>query len=115
MSSTPWHDPAAPDPFSAWHGVHARVAHLLRHPDDPAFVGELDALCEVILQTVDAAPEASLFEMIYGEEIAGYAIAIPVGILIGLSQRLYQAINPLIQLFKPVSPLAWLPSFSRAW
>lgn len=36
-------------------------------------------------------------------------IAIPVGILIGLSQSLYNAINPLIQLFKPVSPLAWLP------
>ena len=66
MSSTPWHDPAAPDPFSAWHGVHARMAHLLRHPTDPGFIGELDALCEVILQTVDAEPEASLFEMIYG-------------------------------------------------
>jgi nitrate/nitrite transport system permease protein len=36
-------------------------------------------------------------------------IAIPVGIVIGLSQTLYGAINPLIQLFKPVSPLAWLP------
>ncbi|MGF1547126.1 MAG: ABC transporter permease [Thiotrichales bacterium] len=36
-------------------------------------------------------------------------IAIPLGILIGLSQTLYNAINPLIQLFKPVSPLAWLP------
>lgn len=36
-------------------------------------------------------------------------IAIPIGILIGLSQSLYNAINPLIQLFKPVSPLAWLP------
>ena len=36
-------------------------------------------------------------------------IAIPIGILIGLSPRLYSAFNPLIQLFKPVSPLAWLP------
>lgn len=36
-------------------------------------------------------------------------IAIPLGIVCGLSQPLYQAINPLIQLFKPVSPLAWLP------
>lgn len=36
-------------------------------------------------------------------------IAIPIGIMIGLSQTLYQSINPLIQLFKPVSPLAWLP------
>ena len=37
------------------------------------------------------------------------AIAVPLGIVIGLSQPLYSAINPLIQLFKPVSPLAWLP------
>lgn len=36
-------------------------------------------------------------------------IAIPVGIAIGLSATLYSAINPLIQLFKPISPLAWLP------
>lgn len=36
-------------------------------------------------------------------------IAIPVGIMIGLNQPLYSALNPLIQLFKPVSPLAWLP------
>ena len=36
-------------------------------------------------------------------------IAIPVGIICGLSDAVYQAINPLIQIFKPVSPLAWLP------
>lgn len=36
-------------------------------------------------------------------------VAIPLGIMIGLNSTLYAAINPLIQLFKPVSPLAWLP------
>lgn len=36
-------------------------------------------------------------------------VAIPLGIVCGLSETLYNAINPLIQLFKPVSPLAWLP------
>ncbi|WP_084332551.1 ABC transporter permease [Marinobacterium jannaschii] len=36
-------------------------------------------------------------------------IAIPLGIMIGLNSSLYAALNPLIQLFKPVSPLAWLP------
>jgi nitrate/nitrite transport system permease protein len=36
-------------------------------------------------------------------------IAIPLGILIGLNESVYAAVNPLIQLFKPVSPLAWLP------
>ncbi len=36
-------------------------------------------------------------------------IAIPIGIVCGLSTTLYTALNPLIQTFKPVSPLAWLP------
>ncbi len=36
-------------------------------------------------------------------------IAIPAGIICGLSPILYSAFNPLIQIFKPVSPLAWLP------
>jgi len=36
-------------------------------------------------------------------------IAIPIGIATGLSNNLYKAINPVVQLLKPVSPLAWLP------
>jgi nitrate/nitrite transport system permease protein len=36
-------------------------------------------------------------------------IAVPVGILCGLSKTVNRALNPFIQLFKPVSPLAWLP------
>jgi len=36
-------------------------------------------------------------------------VAIPLGIICGLSNTLYTAMNPIIQLFKPVSPLAWLP------
>lgn len=37
------------------------------------------------------------------------AIAVPLGIASGLSRNFNGAINPLIQIFKPVSPLAWLP------
>ena len=36
-------------------------------------------------------------------------VAIPLGIICGLSDGVYRAMNPLIQIFKPVSPLAWLP------
>src|SRR5690606_21025776 len=36
-------------------------------------------------------------------------VAVPTGILCGLSATLHAALNPLIQVFKPVSPLAWLP------
>lgn len=41
--------------------------------------------------------------------ILGSLIAIPIGIVTGLSNDLYRAINPIVQLLKPVSPLAWLP------
>lgn len=36
-------------------------------------------------------------------------IAIPLGVACGLSPTVNAAFNPLIQIFKPVSPLAWLP------
>nr|WP_324257999.1 ABC transporter permease [Cellvibrio fontiphilus] len=52
--------------------------------------------------------KTSLVTVLSGFLVAS-VIAIPLGIVIGLSQPLYSAFNPLIQLFKPVSPLAWLP------
>ncbi len=36
-------------------------------------------------------------------------VAVPLGIAAGLSRTANAALNPLIQIFKPVSPLAWLP------
>ncbi len=36
-------------------------------------------------------------------------LAVPLGIMCGLSPIVNGALNPLIQIFKPVSPLAWLP------
>lgn len=40
---------------------------------------------------------------------AATLIAVPLGFLCGLSPRFNLAMNPIIQIFKPVSPLAWLP------
>ncbi|WP_443192038.1 ABC transporter permease [Pseudomonas indica] len=50
----------------------------------------------------------SLYTVMTGFAIASL-IAVPLGIVCGLSKPLYSAMNPLIQIFKPVSPLAWLP------
>jgi nitrate/nitrite transport system permease protein len=36
-------------------------------------------------------------------------VAVPLGILSGMSATANAALNPLVQIFKPVSPLAWLP------
>ncbi len=35
-------------------------------------------------------------------------IAVPIGIVIGLSKTLRSSVNWLIQIFKPVSPVVWL-------
>ena len=37
------------------------------------------------------------------------AIAVPIGVLCGLSPVFMSAMTPLISLFKPVSPIVWLP------
>jgi nitrate/nitrite transport system permease protein len=36
-------------------------------------------------------------------------VAIPVGFLIGMSPTVYRALDPYIQVLKPISPLAWMP------
>ncbi|WP_394129599.1 ABC transporter permease [Shewanella maritima] len=50
----------------------------------------------------------SLITVMCGFGLAA-VLAIPLGIAIGLKPGLQAAINPMIQIFKPVSPLAWLP------
>jgi nitrate/nitrite transport system permease protein len=36
-------------------------------------------------------------------------VAIPLGFMIGMSPLLYRALDPFIQVLKPISPLAWMP------
>ncbi len=44
---------------------------------------------------------------------AGFGLAalvgIPLGFIMGMSENVQRALSPLIQILKPVSPLAWLP------
>jgi nitrate/nitrite transport system permease protein len=48
-----------------------------------------------------------------GRVLIGYTlaalVAIPIGFLIGMSPTVYKALDPFIQVLKPVSPLAWMP------
>ena len=36
-------------------------------------------------------------------------VAIPIGFLIGMSPLMHKALDPFIQVLKPISPLAWMP------
>jgi nitrate/nitrite transport system permease protein len=50
----------------------------------------------------------SLYRVLSGYLLAA-AIAIPLGFLIGMSPLMYRALDPFIQILKPISPLAWMP------
>lgn len=36
-------------------------------------------------------------------------VGVPLGLVLGWSARAYEAFNPLIQLLRPISPIAWIP------
>ncbi len=40
-------------------------------------------------------------------------VAIPLGFLLGMSPLMQRALDPFIQILKPVSPLAWMPTPAR--
>lgn len=51
---------------------------------------------------------ASLFRVTWGY-LAALLIAVPLGVWLGLWRRGENAINPVLQLLRPISPLAWIP------
>jgi len=51
---------------------------------------------------------ASLFRVTWGY-LAALVIAVPAGVLLGLWRRGELAMNPMLQLLRPISPLAWIP------
>jgi NitT/TauT family transport system permease protein len=51
---------------------------------------------------------ASLFRVSWGFILAA-VLAIPIGLTIGWYHRAEMAFNPLIQVLRPISPLAWIP------
>lgn len=50
----------------------------------------------------------SLGRVLLGFGLA-FVVAVPLGFMIGMSPLVSKALNPFIQILKPVSPLAWMP------
>ncbi|MBI3824845.1 MAG: ABC transporter permease [Candidatus Rokubacteria bacterium] len=51
---------------------------------------------------------SSLYRVLVGYLIAA-ALAIPLGICMGWFKGIFTAVNPLIQILRPISPIAWIP------
>ena len=50
----------------------------------------------------------SIYRVLTGFFMAAI-IAIPIGFVVGMSPLMYKALNPYIQVLRPISPLAWMP------
>src|SRR6266446_887134 len=51
---------------------------------------------------------ASLFRVSWGFTLA-VIIGVPLGLVLGWYSRAFQALNPFIQILRPISPIAWIP------
>ncbi|HET7710806.1 MAG TPA: ABC transporter permease [Thermoanaerobaculia bacterium] len=89
----------------AWHlAVAASPGTLIPSPRQVALaIGELAVSGQLLRYAV-----ASLFRVTWGY-LAAVIIAVPLGMWLGLSSRADAAIGPLLQLVRPISPLAWIP------
>lgn len=90
-----WRSDGVPTPIDTWSELRSMLADPFRD------AGPNDKGVGVLLKN-------SLLRVLSGFAIAVVA-GIPLGLAMGSSRRVWQAANPVIQVLRPVSPLAWFP------
>lgn len=88
-----------------WHiGIRHQPSHLLPGPWG-VVGGILDLIHHGLLLKYVVA---SLFRVTWGFVLA-VVTAVPLGLAIGWYRRAEMALNPILQILRPISPLAWIP------
>ena len=91
--------------FSAW-GLAVRISHSDLFPTPVNVVRGIIELFQkgLLLKYI----VASLFRVTWGFTLA-VLVGVPLGLILGWYTRLFQAFNPIIQILRPISPIAWIP------
>ena len=116
---------AIPGPVEVWHEAgNLYAAHLAERKREDAFYARQEARnaaklakdpnAKVKWRQYTGNPTyldqiVTSLETVFMGFLLATIIAVPLGVMCGLSSVVNAALNPLIQIFKPVSPLAWLP------
>lgn len=85
--------------------------------NNPALVPRLTAVLAVLLHPfTDLVGTGSLIWntlVSFVRVISGFAVAVvvcvPLGIVMGTSKFIHRLVNPLVELFRPLCPIAWIP------
>lgn len=108
-----------PSPVQVWASLQTLIAdHKVIKADKAEFAEKVSAMNEkLIAQGKDAivyTGRASFVDIVltsiktvFAGFLLALLIAVPIGIIIGLSPSLRSAFNWFIQIFKPVSPVVW--------
>lgn len=116
---------AIPGPVAVWHEIGGLIdEHYAEKQKEIEFYQRQEArnaklkaenpAAEIKIRPYNGKPTyldkifTSLYTVFAGFVLATL-VAVPLGLLCGMSPVFNTALNPLIQIFKPVSPLAWLP------
>jgi len=112
LANAPKASVQADDDYAALMGGGGDMARV----PSPSEIGAL-ALRKLSDPFYDAGPndKGIGLQLLYsiGRVLAGYllavAVAVPLGFVIGMSPLMQKALDPFIQVLKPISPLAWMP------
>lgn len=91
--------------LTAW-GIAVRLSHSDLFPTPGQVALGIVELVEkgLLLKYI----VASLFRVTWGFVLA-VIVGVPAGLVLGWYARAFQAFNPLLQVFRPISPIAWIP------
>lgn len=87
---------------AAFGGVNAKGETMRGVLTDPFYVNNKDDK-GIFWQIVES------LKRVFAGFVLAILIGVPLGLFVGMSKNAQYALNPFIQIFKPVSPLAWLP------
>src|SRR5260370_8912011 len=87
--------PELPSPWKTWQESRVYLLHPLEKR------GEVD-------QGIGLFGYYSLVRVAKGF-LLGIIIATPLGLMLGISSTLHRMFDPVMQILRPISPLAWLP------
>lgn len=88
--------------IAAFGGVNADGDEITGVLEDPFYIENEDDK-GVFWQILNS------LQRVFGGFFLAILVGVPLGLFIGMSKSAQYAFDPFIQIFKPVSPLAWLP------
>lgn len=87
---------------AAFGGINSEEDEIVGVLSDPFYIENQDdkGIFWQILESL---------KRVFSGFILAILVGVPLGLIIGMNKSVQYAIEPFIQIFKPISPLAWLP------